>query len=90
MNRVRIFSLLAMTLSLGSTPAVAEWTGISVDIGETTTDLQFEAAQRTMRSDSLSLQIEEKTATDLRVGFSVGVSDIRTSNKLPPGNAQKI
>ena len=90
MNRVSVFSLLAIIFSLDSTPAAAAWTGISVDIGETTTDLQFETAQRTMRSDSLSLQIEEKTATDLRVGFSVGVSDFRTANKLPPGNAQKF
>ena len=90
MNRVRIFSLLAITFNLVSTQAGAEWTGISVDIGETTTDLQFETAQRSMRSDSLNLQIEEKSATNLRIGFSLGVSDIRTANVLPPGNAQKF
>jgi len=82
--------LLIITLSLGSTPAVAEWTGVLVDIGESTTDLQFETAQRTMRIDSLDLAIEEKTASPLRVGFSLGISNIRTANLLPPDNAQKF
>jgi hypothetical protein len=82
--------LLAITFSLGNAPAVAEWTGVSVDIGEMTTDLQFETAQRTMRSDSLSLRIEENTATNLRVGFSIGVSNIRIANKVPPANAEKF
>jgi len=90
MNRVRIFLLLAITFSLANTPAGAQWTGISVDIGETTNDLQFETAQRSMRENSLSLHIEEKSATDLRIGFSLGVSDIRTANLLPPENAQKF
>ena len=90
MSRVRIFSLLAITFCLVITPVEAEWTGVSVDIGETITDLQFETAQRSMRSDSLSLHIEEKSATDLRIGLSLGVSDIRTANILPPGNAQKF
>ena len=90
MISARKFLLLAIAFGLGTPPAKAEWTGISVDIGETTTDLQFETAQRTMRSDNLSLRIEEKTATNLRVGFNLGVSNIRTANLLPPGNAQKF
>ena len=90
MSRATSCVLLKLIISLGSTSAVAEWTGISVDIGETTTDLQFETAQRTMRSDSLSLRIEEKTATNLRVGFNLGISNIRTANILPPDNAQKF
>jgi len=71
-------------------PAAAEWTGVFVDIGESTTDLQFKTVQRTMRIDSLNLAIEEKTASPLRVGFSLGVSNIRTANLLPLGNAQKF
>ncbi len=82
--------LLVITLGLGSTPAAAEWTGVLVDIGESTTDLQFETVQRTMRIDSLNLAIEEKTASPLRVGFSLGVSSIRTANLLPPDNAQEF
>jgi len=89
-NKSRIFSLLAITFILVSLPVKAQWTGISVDIGETTSDLQFESVQRTMRSDNLSLQIEEKSATNLRVGLSLGISNIRIANKLPPDNAQKF
>jgi hypothetical protein len=87
---VSIFSLLVIAFSLVSPQVAAEWTGVWVDIGETTTDLQFESTQRTMRSDSLNLHIEEKTASDLRVGLSLGISDIRTTNKIPPDNTQKF
>lgn len=90
MNRVRIYSLFAIIFSINSPHVQAAWTGILVDIGQTTTDLQFETAQRTLRNDSLNLHIEEKTATDLRIGLSLGVSNIRTANKLPPDNAQKF
>ena len=85
-----ILPLLIVTVSLGSSPAEAQWSGISVEIGESTSDLQFETEQRSMRREDLSLQIEEKTATDLRVGFSIGLNSIRTSNLLPPDNAQKF
>jgi len=83
-------ALLVFILGLGSMPAAADWTGVFVDIGESTTDLQFETVQGTMRIESLNLAIEEKTASPLRVGFSLGVSNIRTANLLPPGNAQKF
>ena len=90
MIRTRILPILIIMLGLCNPPAQAEWTGISVDFGESTTELQFETEQRTMRGDVLSLQIEEKSATDLRVGISIGLTSIRTSNTLPPANAQKF
>jgi len=43
-----------------------------------------------MRLDNLSLKIEEKTATNLRVGISIGQISIRTANQFPPDNAQKF
>jgi hypothetical protein len=90
MNRTGILPLLLVVFSFGSSTAQAQWTGISVEIGESSSDLQFETEQRTMSIDSLSLQIEEKAATDLRVGFSIALTSIRTANLLPPDNAQKF
>lgn len=90
MNRTGILPLLLVVFSFGSSTAQAQWTGISVEIGESSSDLEFETEQRTMRVDSLSLQIEEKTATDLRVGFSIGLTSIRSTNILPPDNGQKF
>jgi hypothetical protein len=90
MNKTRILPLLTLAFCLGSSSAQAQWTGISVEIGESSSDLEFETEQRTMRVDSLSLQIEEKTATDLRVGFSIGLTSIRSTNILPPDNGQKF
>ncbi len=90
MIRTRLFSLLIITLGLCNRSAQAEWTGVSVEIGESTSDLQFETGIRTMRKDVVSFQIEEKTATNLRVGLSLGITNIRISNKLPPDNAQKF
>lgn len=81
---------MIVVFSFGNLSAQAQWTGISVDIGESSSDLQFETGQRTMSMDSLSLQIEEKAATDLRVGFSVGLNNFRNFNILPPENAQKF
>ena len=90
MNRAEIIALLIVALSLGSSPAKAQWTGILVEIGESTSDLQFETGRRSMRREDLSFQIEEITDTDLRVGFSIGLNSIRTSNLLPPANTQKF
>lgn len=90
MNRTGILPLLLVVFSFGNSTARAQWTGISVDIGESSSDLQFETEQRTMSIDSLSLRIEEKTATDLRVGFSIGLTSIRMASILPPDNAQKF
>ena len=90
MNRTGILPLLLVVFSFGSSTARAQWTGISVEIGESSSDLQFETEQRTMSIDSLSLQIEEKTAADLRVGFSIALTSIRTANLQPPDNAQKF
>ena len=90
MNNTRILTLLIVAFCFGSSSAQAQWTGISVEIGESSSDLEFEIEQRAMRVDSLSLRIEEKTATDLRVGLRIGLTSIRSANILPPDNAQKF
>ena len=90
MISARTVLLLTLIFSVGVTAVKAEWTGISVDINEISTELQFETGQRAMRLDNLSLKIEEKTAANLRVGLSIGQISTRTANQLPPDNAQKF
>jgi len=90
MIRALIPSLLFIISGLGSSTARSEWAGLSVYLGETTSDLQFETAQRSMRQNSLGLRIEDKAASGLRAGISIGQTSIRTSNKLPPDSAQKF
>ena len=69
--------------------AAAGWTGVSVTLGESTSDWQFGGEKREARSGWIALQIEEKSASELRIGASIGHSTLRVAASSPL-NTQKF
>ncbi len=64
--------LAALLLFACPGPTTASWTGVEVSIANVDADWAFEAETREAQTSLISLQIEEKTATGLRIGVSLG------------------
>lgn len=69
------FSLLLLLLF--SSLASAEWTGVSLEIGETDSDWKFEDDVREAQISEINFQVEEKIDTGLTFGASIGYFDTR-------------
>lgn len=69
------FSLLPLLFF--STLAVADWTGIALEIGNYDSDWEFERDTREAQISEISFQIEEKTGSGLAVGASIGYVNMR-------------
>jgi hypothetical protein len=57
--------------------AVAETTGVALKISDLDSDWDFSGETRSAKSNSISLQIEERTASGLTVGASIGYQSFR-------------
>jgi len=57
--------------------AVAETTGVALKISDLDSDWDFSGGTRTAKSNSLILQLEERTASGLTVGGSIGYQSFR-------------
>lgn len=68
---------LLLLLGLQSGNANAEWTGVSLNLGNTDVDWEFRDETREAQISELSFQIEERTASGLAVGASIGYMDLR-------------
>ncbi len=69
--------LVALLLIASPSAAPADWTGVEVSLGNTEADWQFDAETREAETSLISFQVEEKTATGLRIGVSLGYESIR-------------
>ena len=69
------FSLLLLLLF--SSLASAEWTGVSLEIGETDSDWKFEDDVREAQISEINFQVEEKIETGLTFGAGIGYFDMR-------------
>ena len=70
------FKLLIL-LCLYSSLANAFWTGVSLELGNYDSDWTFDSDTRAAQINTIDLQIEEKTTSELRVGASIGYIDLR-------------
>jgi len=57
--------------------ANALWSGISLELGKFDSDWDFGADTRTAQHGEISIQVEEKTESNLTVGASIGYVDLR-------------
>ena len=73
-----------------STNAMAQWTGVSVSIEDYSAGWAFQTGQHTSDINRLILNLEEKTANDLRVGVNIGLISLRISENVSPGNTRKF
>ncbi len=55
----------------------AEWTGVSLEIGETDSDWKFDDDVREAQVSEINFQIEEKIDSGLTFGASIGYFDMR-------------
>ena len=72
-GRIGIFLLLCAGYSV----AQAEWTGVAIEIGDLQADWEFSEGRREAKSNSISLQIEERTRNGLAVGAEIGYHSLR-------------
>ncbi|MBL6999033.1 MAG: hypothetical protein ISR73_04170 [Gammaproteobacteria bacterium] len=72
--RIKVLLLLLLLLPLS---ASAYWTGIAAFAGESQSDWRYAGGIRQARLNQYGLQVEEKTALDLRVGASAGQFSLR-------------
>lgn len=61
--------------------AAASWTGISFKLTNVDTDWAFGSETRESQSSELSFSIEERTDTNLSIGFEIGYFDMRVVAK---------
>ncbi len=77
-RRLDFFLWAGILLSLGFSGMVrAEWTGVALELSDTKSDWEFSNGVREAKITSLSLQIEERTASGLAVGGAIGYMTIR-------------
>jgi len=69
------FSLLLLLCYSGL--ANAQWTGVSLEIGNFDSDWDFGRDTREAQISEINFQIEEKTESNLTVGASIGYVDLR-------------
>ena len=81
---------IATVAAVLSTNAMAEWTGVSVSIEDYSAVWIFPTGQHTSDINRLTLNLEEKTANDLRVGINIGLVSLRISENVSPSNTQKF
>lgn len=77
------YSPLAGLVFLYCSFAGADWTGVNVSLGETSSDWKFANDTRDARVARVVLQIEEKSETELRVGVSLGHMSLRVAADTP-------
>ncbi len=68
---------LLLLLALRPGNASAEWTGISMDFANNTSDWKFRSETRQARNSEFQFSIEERTASGLAVGVAIGYFDMR-------------
>lgn len=81
-KRIRICGWILL-LGLYSTGAMAFWTGIELELADNDSTWEFSGDTREARINKLSLRIEEKTATNLSVGATLGYLDMRVDAATP-------
>ena len=69
------FSLLLLLFF--SSLASAEWSGVSLEIGETDSDWKFDDDVREAQISEINFQVEEQIDTGLTFGASIGYFDMR-------------
>ncbi len=76
---VRLLNSAALFLFLFAChgTAVAEATGVALTISDIDSDWDFSDGTRTAKSNSISLQLEERTESGLTVGGSIGYQSFR-------------
>jgi hypothetical protein len=68
---------LLLLLGLQTGIADAEWSGISLNIGDTDVDWKFRDETRTAQISEISFRIEDRTDSGLSVGAAIGYMDLR-------------
>ena len=68
-----------LLLLLGLQPGIAnaDWSGISLNIGDTDVDWKFRDENRKAQISEISFQIEDRTDSGLAVGANIGYMDLR-------------
>ncbi len=77
-SRCRRGALLLLACLTGS-PALADWTGVQLELFDGDSDWRFANETRNAQIGSLSFRIEENTATGLRVGAQIGHLSVRVA-----------
>lgn len=75
-DSLRFLGLLLLLGLLAGT-ANADWSGISLNLGNTDADWKFRDENREAQISEISFQIEERTDSGLSVGASIGYMDLR-------------
>ena len=73
---------------LGPGAAQAEWTGVEFEIGDLEADWDFSGDTRQAKSNSLSLQIEERTQGGLAVGGLIAYHSLRLDEASGSGSTK--
>jgi hypothetical protein len=68
---------LLLLLGLHCGNAGAEWSGISLNLGNTDVDWAFRDENREAQISEISFQIEDRTSSGLAVGANIGYMDLR-------------
>jgi hypothetical protein len=74
---LRILRCGLLLLGLQSGVANADWSGISLTIGDTDVGWKFRDENREAQISEISIQIEDRTDSGLAVGASIGYVDLR-------------
>ena len=80
---------LLLILLLFPLSATAYWTGIAAFVGEGESDWRYAGTIRQARLNQYGLQVEEKTALELRVGASAGRFSLRLLDQNDASLAEK-
>jgi len=75
-DALRYFGLLLL-LTLQAGIANAEWSGISLNLGNSDVDWKFRDEVREAQISEISFQIEDRTDSGLSVGANIGYMDLR-------------
>ena len=68
---------LLLLLGLQTGIAEADWSGISLHIGDTDVDWKFRDETRTAQTSEISFRIEDRTDSGLAIGANIGYMDLR-------------
>ena len=82
------FKLLLLVLLFSIGPARADLTGVAFEIGDIDADWEFDDGIRAAKSNSLRIQIEERTATGLSIGGGIAYLSLRVDEAGAAGSTK--
>ena len=85
---VRIARCCTLLWLLGPGIAQGEWTGVEFEIGDLQADWEFADGTRESKSNSLSLQIEERTPSGLSIGGLIAYHSLRLDDASGSGSTK--